>query len=215
MMTDIAALVGEIAARSSGRDRFVVAVAGAPGSGKSTLAEQLVVQLNAEGHGPAEVLPMDGYHLDNTVLDARGWRAVKGAPQTFDAAGFAVMLKRIRDAHAPVVVPVFDRSIDIARAGARVIGTDVRIVVVEGNYLLLDDPAWSVNRACFDLSLFLDVPVAILEERLIERWLTYGLSRDAAEARARGNDLTNGRLVASRSVDADFRITMDEGSDTI
>ena len=107
--------------RAAGRARYVFAIAGAPGSGKSTLAETLLAALEAEAPGAAALMPMDGFHLDNAVLDARGLRARKGAPETFDVDGLSVALDRVRAADRPVAVPVFDRVLDLARAGAVVI----------------------------------------------------------------------------------------------
>jgi pantothenate kinase len=116
----------------------ICAIAGAPGSGKSTLAEALVARLNAREAGCAALLPMDGFHYDDLHLVPAGLRPRKGAPETFDVGGLRHTLLRLRarDEEA-VAVPVFDRDIEIARAGARLIPRSVRIVVAEGNYLLL------------------------------------------------------------------------------
>ena len=146
---------------------------------------------------------MDGFHFDNCVLDARGLRARKGAEQTFDSAGFVSAVKRVRADKTTVAVPSFDRAGDFARAGAIVIEPQHRIIVSEGNYLLLDLEPWNELRPLFDLSVYLDVPEAELLRRLVQRWLDHGLPPEAAEARARGNDLVNARLVAEHSVAAD------------
>ena len=139
--------------------RHITAIAGAPGSGKSTLAETIADALNADTPGIAEVFPMDGYHYDDMLLDARGWRPRKGAPHTFDVPGFSHTLKRLRDnTEDSVAVPVFDRSIEIARAGARLIERSVRHVIVEGNYLLLKQAPWDRLAPLFDTTVFLDVP---------------------------------------------------------
>ncbi|MEO1551329.1 MAG: adenylyl-sulfate kinase, partial [Pseudomonadota bacterium] len=118
--TDLRDLVETVSARYSGT-RLIVALAGAPGSGKSTVAQSLRDLLAARGHSAA-VLQMDGFHYDDAVLEARGLRAVKGAPQTFDVDGFASLLARVRDNSADeVATPVFDRSLEISRAGAAII----------------------------------------------------------------------------------------------
>ena len=131
-----------------GAGRRLVAIAGAPGSGKSTLAERLVEDLNAAAPATAAVLPMDGYHYDDAVLIARGLRARKGAPDTFDVAGFGYMLARLKRNDEPeVAVPVFDRDLEISRGSARMIPQEVRVLVVEGNYLLLDRAPWSALRS--------------------------------------------------------------------
>ena len=130
--------------------RVVVGVVGAPASGKSTLAERLVVRLNEAADGRAALLPMDGYHYDDRVLNARGLRARKGAPETFDVFGLLHMLDRLkRNQEDEIAVPVFDRELEIARAGARLIPRAVSILVVEGNYLLLNEAPWSRLHAAF------------------------------------------------------------------
>ncbi|WP_116599354.1 nucleoside/nucleotide kinase family protein [Primorskyibacter marinus] len=186
-----------------GTERYLTAIAGAPGSGKSTLADKLVEALNAATPGSAAVLPMDGYHYDDTVLNARGWRARKGAPHTFDVAGFAHMLSRMRANCDPeIAVPVFDRSIEIARAGARLIPQSVRHVIAEGNYLLLNQAPWGELAAQFDLTVFLEVPFAELERRLAERWDT--LQGVELITKMEGNDLPNARTVIRESRRADL-----------
>jgi pantothenate kinase len=200
----VAALARDILARAEGRRRYVFAVAGAPGAGKSTLAEALVAELERIAPGQAALVPMDGFHLDNAVLEERGLLPRKGAPETFDVDGFAATLARVRAAEGPVAVPVFDRSLDLARAGARIIEAGRRVIVVEGNYLLLEDAPWSGLAAQFDRTLFLRVDEAELARRLVDRWLGHGFEPAAARARAEGNDLPNARLVLARSRPADI-----------
>ncbi|TGD41766.1 nucleoside triphosphate hydrolase [Pseudotabrizicola sediminis] len=194
-----------------GHGRMIVAIAGAPGSGKSTLAEALCAALNDQRAGAAAVMPMDGYHLDNAILDARGLRARKGSPPTFDVDGLAGDLARVRAADRPVILPVFDRELDLARAGAREVGPEVPVILIEGNYLLLEQAQWRDLSPLFDMTVFLDVPEAELERRLIDRWLHYGLDAEAARTRALGNDIPNARLVATTSRAADITIKQ-EGS---
>ncbi|NUB46779.1 nucleoside triphosphate hydrolase [Fertoebacter nigrum] len=182
--------------------RFITALAGPPGAGKSTLAAALVAELGAG----ARVVPMDGFHYDNAVLDARGWRSRKGAPHTFDAHGFAHLVARLR-AGGEVAIPVFDRAADLARAGADLVTDADRFLVIEGNYLLLDAEPWAACRAAYDLTVFIDVPVPELERRLIRRWLDHGMSDADARAWALSNDIPNARLVAAQSVAADVVIS--------
>ena len=198
MTPDIDALSTAIRARLPVGRRAFVALAGAPGSGKSTLAAPLADALGAA------VLPMDGYHLDNALLDARGERARKGAPWTFDVGGLARDLARLRDDDGPVLVPVFDRDLDLSRGSAREIGREVRVVLVEGNYLLLRDAPWDALAQAFDVSLFLSVPEPVLAERLVARWLAHRHTPEQARARAEGNDLPNARFVIARSRPADI-----------
>ncbi len=191
----------------AGDRRVIVAIAGSPGSGKSTLADWLVGELDVQRPGTAAVLPMDGFHFDDLVLNARGHRPRKGAPHTFDTGGLASTLARLAaDDGTEIAVPVFDRAIEIARAGARIIGPTIRTVVVEGNYLLLDDPAWAPLRRHFDLTAMLDVPEEILRRRLTERWLGFGYDPQALETKLSGNDLPNMRTVLANSVRPDLRI---------
>ena len=187
-------LADEIRARAAGVPRYLVGIAGAPGSGKSTLAAELATALGAA----AAVLPMDGFHLDNAVLMARGLFERKGAPETFDVDGFADLLARVRagGAHA---VPTFDRAADRVVPAGDAVSESVRIIVVEGNYLLLDAPGWSRVRDLLDLAILLDEPEEALEHRLVARWLEHGLSPEAAAERARRNDLANAHVVREMS----------------
>jgi pantothenate kinase len=192
-------------AAGQGPARRLVAVAGAPGSGKSTFAERLRDSLVPDV--AAEVLPMDGFHYDDGVLEARGDRARKGAPHTFDVDGLAAMLARLRaDDGRPVAVPVFDRAIEIARAGARIVPASTRLIIVEGNYLLLDDPDWAQLRPAFDATVFLRVPEDVLAARLAARWQGYGLDDATVRGKVEGNDLPNARRVARGSVPADYEV---------
>jgi len=207
MQTD--ALAAAILHRAAGVRRLMVAVAGPPGGGKSTLAEALETDLNQRHPGTAAVMPMDGFHLDNAVIGPRGLMPRKGSPETFDVGGFAHTLARIRAADQPVAVPVFDRALDLARAGARIVGPDVPVILVEGNYLLLDRDPWRELAALFDLTVFLAVSEAVLEQRLTDRWLQFGHSAEAARDRALSNDIPNARLVLQASRAADIVLTQD------
>ena len=185
--------------------RRLVGIAGAPGAGKSTFVETLCDALNRARAGFAHILAMDGYHFDDRVLEARGDRARKGAPYTFDVGGLEAILGRLSaDNGKDIAVPVFDRSIEIARAGADIIPASTRLVLVEGNYLLLDDPAWAPLRRYFDVTVMLDVPREVLIERLGARWRGYGMDESAMRQKLDANDLPNADLVLSRSVAAQF-----------
>jgi pantothenate kinase len=202
-----------------GAPRRLVAVAGPPGAGKSRVAETLCAALNQHATAFAAILAMDGFHFDDHVLEARGQRARKGAPDTFDVDGFLAMLDRLRaDDGRDIAVPVFDRSLEIARAGAAIIAATTRIVIVEGNYLLLDDPAhpdWGALARRFDITVMLEVPRARLAERLKERWRSFGLDAAAITAKVEGNDLVNADLVITRSRAADFRLRNDDTLRTV
>ena len=199
---DVDGLIAVIEARGAQR-RSLTAIAGAPGSGKSTLAHSLADRLNAREADSAAVLPMDGYHYDDRVLDARGWRARKGAPHTFDVGGLAHMLDRLRaNDEAEIAVPVFDRSLEIARAGARIVPAAVRHLIVEGNYLLLDEGPWWSLAARFDTTVLLDEPFETLRARLGARWAA--LPPDEFKRKIEGNDLPNARTVIERSRAAEY-----------
>lgn len=180
--------------------RFMVALAGPPASGKSTLAALLVASL-----GPgAKVLPMDGFHFDNAVLEARGHLSRKGAPHTFDVAGFAQCLSRIRTGEE-VAIPIFDRHLELARAAGDVIDPSDRIILAEGNYLLLDRPEWHIVTGLFDLKLLIRVDEDVLVQRLRDRWASFG--KPDPEAWIAGNDLPNARVVLAESNGADLVLT--------
>jgi fructokinase len=199
------ALAARIAALAAARPgRVLIAIAGAPGAGKSTLAEALVDRLGPE----AALVPMDGFHLDNAILDTRGRRFAKGSPDTFDVDGFDAVLQRLK-AGGEVIVPVFDRQIDVSRGSARVVPKGARIIVAEGNYLLLREAPWHRLAALWDLTVFLDVPLAELERRLIARWHHHGLSDADARRRAQDNDIPNARRVRDGSLAADIVIRQD------
>jgi pantothenate kinase len=200
-------LAGIIQAHDNGHKRLLIALAGPPGAGKSTVAEALAETLNQRiADRPAEVVPMDGFHYDNAILDAWGWRARKGAPETFDVGGFLSLLHRLKNEAGEIAIPVFDRSADLARASARMVMGHQRLLIVEGNYLLLDRANWRDLFPLFDLTIFLKPSIETIEERLIQRWLSYGFDRQTAEARAKGNDLANARIILSESRSANIVI---------
>ena len=203
---DVAAIIRAIAGRKRQGKRFIVAIAGAPGAGKSTLAEALCRALNSAKDTCAGVLPMDGFHLDNALLKSRGMLEFKGAPRTFDIDGFGAVLKRIRRGDRDVIVPVFDRVPDMARAGGRLISASTEIIIVEGNYLFPDRPEWVQLAGDFDLSVFPDVPLLTLEQRLAQWWLDHGMGPEAAVKRALGNDIPNAKLVSLTSRPVDIRL---------
>ena len=194
-------LAREITTRGSASDRFTVGIAGPPGAGKSTLAEAIAKAIGAG----ARVVPMDGFHYDNAVLDRLGLRARKGAPETFDTLGFVHLMQRLR-AGGDAAIPVFDRETDLARAGADMVTGADKYLIVEGNYLLLDEAPWNELAPLFDLTVFVDVPEAELDRRLLDRWHHFGKTPADARHWIDSNDMPNIRRVTTGSRRADIVI---------
>lgn len=187
--------------------RYLVAIAGAPASGKSYLAERVAQSLNTAGRR-AQVVPMDGFHLANPILQARDLMARKGAPESFDLGGFQRLLQALRTG-SEIYYPTFDRELDMAIAGAGVVSPDCEFVLVEGNYLLLDEPGWRDLAGLWDISIRLDVPRDLLHQRLIKRWRHHGLEDQAARARAEGNDMVNADRIAAHALPPDILLRPD------
>jgi pantothenate kinase len=194
-MSEIARIAAAIFKHAGKSRRVIVAVAGPPGAGKSTIVEDL---LGVLPEGSAAVVPMDGFHYDDAVLTAKGLRERKGAPETFDFDGYEALLKRLLADDRDVAVPVFDRSIEISRAAAAIVPKEVKFVLTEGNYLLLDEEPWSRLAPLFDFTVFLDVPRDELERRLIQRWLDHGRTPQDGRAWVDSNDLPNVDRVLAR-----------------
>lgn len=193
-----------IVQRATGPGRFLTALAGPPGAGKSTLAAAVVAAL---GQG-ARAVSMDGFHYDDAVLNARGLRSRKGAPDTFDVSGFLHLMNRLRD-EDEVAIPVFDRDMELSRAAADVVLPDDRMLVIEGNYLLLNQSPWTALQDAFDLTVWIDVPEAELDRRLMVRWAHHGKTPAEARAWIDGNDMPNIRrtITGSRPADVVIRWT--------
>lgn len=200
-MSEISHLAATIFRRAGKADRIVVAIAGPPGAGKSTLAAELAALLP---EGSAAVVPFDGFHYDDAVLEKIGWRQRKGAPETFDLDGYESLLARLKTADRDVAVPIFDRSMELSRAAAAIVPKTVKFILTEGNYLLLDEAPWDRLARLFDLTIFLDVPRDELERRLIQRWLDHGRTPEDGRAWVESNDLPNVDRVLSRRRAADI-----------
>ena len=198
-------LAEHIITHAGAAKRFLVAIAGPPGSGKSTLAEEIAGELAARGESAA-VVPMDGFHMDNAVLEEKRLLERKGAPQTFDIRGLLDILKALHQGDEEVLVPLFDRARELSIAAARAVPVHTRFILIEGNYLLLDEPGWMDLAEAIDLSVMLAPPENVLEERLLRRWLDLSLAPDTAREKVVQNDLPNGRLVRTRSRKADVTL---------
>ncbi len=210
----VKSLTAEILVRAAGSARFITAICGPPGAGKSTLAAAVANELAKEGQS-AVVVPMDGFHLDDEILVDRGLRAKKGAPETFDAAGFSATMQRIGDRFEDVYIPVFDRSLELSRAAARLVASSDRLILVEGNYLLLDQPPWSGLKPLFDFTILLKVDAQELERRSIARWLHHGYRSSEAGEKTQNNDMTNARTVIKNSTRPDIVLVNQENPNVI
>ena len=198
MLSDLKALAATLRDKAGDARRFMVAIAGAPASGKSSTAARLRDELVAMGE-TAVVVPMDGFHLDDVILNARGHRPRKGAPFTFDVAGFETLLTRIRAGEPEIFIPVFDRSLELSRNAADIVAESSRFILIEGNYLLLDEAPWNRLRRLFDYAIYLNVPLQELERRLIQRWLDHGFDMAYATNWIASNDLPNIKHVIAKS----------------
>ncbi|MEU0663746.1 nucleoside/nucleotide kinase family protein [Streptomyces lavendulocolor] len=186
--------------------RRILGLAGAPGAGKSTLAARLVDRLG----GLAALVPMDGFRLAQAELRRLGRAARKGAPDTFDAAGYAALLARLRTPEPGTVVyaPAFDRALEEPVAGSIPVAPDVPLVVTEGNYLLHDDGPWAPVRPLLDEVWFLELDDHRRVRRLVERHVRFGKDRPAAERWVEESDEANARLVSAGRDRADFVVRM-------
>ncbi|WP_113718397.1 nucleoside/nucleotide kinase family protein [Arthrobacter dokdonensis] len=195
-------LISSAAALTAGRHRAVLGITGAPGAGKSTVGSRIVDALGPEN---AVLVPMDGFHLANSVLLAMGLRQVKGAIQTFDDAGYATLLQRICGQRPGEVIyaPSFNRDLEEPIAGSIPVRAEVPLVVTEGNYLLAESGAWPSARACLMESWFLDPDRACRHNWLIARHMDYGKSAEDARSWALGSDEDNARLIKSMAHRAD------------
>jgi pantothenate kinase len=177
--------------------RFLLGLTGAPASGKSTIAEYLASELNNRmAVDTTIVIPMDGFHLPNEVLQQMDLLALKGIPDTFNAKSFVELLRKLRiHTDENVYCPLFDRSIEASIQNAIVVKPSHKLCVVEGNYLLLDKSPWDQCRQFLDEAWFLEVEFEMITQRLTERHSTGGRSPKAAMAKVESTDLPNARLI--------------------
>ena len=186
--------------------RKLLGLTGPPGGGKSTLAQALLEALP----GRAIVVPMDGFHLANAELARLGRADRKGAPDTFDSAGYVALLQRLKAQRAGEVVyaPEFHRDIEEAVAGAIAVPSQVPLVITEGNYLLLDDGPWRDVRPLLDEVWYVDVDDALRRERLLQRHMRFGRSLEAARDWVASTDEPNARRIALTRGRADLLLTL-------
>jgi pantothenate kinase len=187
--------------------RRLLGIAGVPGAGKSRLAEELARSL-----GPAAVyVPMDGFHLANEELVRLSRRDRKGAPDTFDCAGYVALLRRLRapEAEPCVYAPRFRREIEEPIAGAIPVLPEVPLVITEGNYLLVEGDGWGAVRALLDEAWYVEVAEELRIERLVARHHAFGKPADLARRWALGSDQRNAELVRATRARADLVVRLD------
>ncbi len=204
-------LVERARALASGGRRAVLGITGAPAAGKTTLAEELVAAI-AKSSPPGWVahVPMDGFHLADVELVRLGLRDRKGAPDTFDALGYAALLRRLReDRDDMIYAPGFERVIEQPIAGAIPVAREARLIVSEGNYLLVDEPRWAQGRALIDEVWYADLDRAERLRRLVERHIRFGKDEATAIAWATGTDELNAEVIAATKARADLLIPAD------
>ena len=186
------------------KNRYFIALSGPPASGKSTISEKLVKDLTLKGHN-SSILQMDGFHYDDQILKQKSLLLKKGAPETFDVMGFLNFLFRLQNENE-VAIPIFDRSLELSRSSAVIISKETRVVIVEGNYILLKTHPWRELHKFFNSTIMINTKHEILEKRLIERWRNFNIPEEEIKQKVFENDLPNGVNVYKNSILADFNL---------
>ncbi|GAB3553679.1 nucleoside/nucleotide kinase family protein [Arthrobacter tumbae] len=207
-------LVDRIERMSARQSVVVIGIVGAPGVGKTTLAEQLKASLNRDESDPEQQrfahIPLDGFHLSDQELTRLGLLERKGAPGTFDAYGYAALLKRLREPRdSAVYAPGFERTIEQPMAGVIPVYPSVRTVITEGNYLLLDRPGWREVRAQCTEVWYCEQDEERRLERLTQRHILFGKSHAAAAEWVERVDESNARLIEATKSRADLVVRVE------
>ena len=183
--------------------RSITAIAGPPCSGKSRLALDLCKNINLHKADNANIFGMDGFHYDNIILKKLGLMMEKGSRHTFDVGGFTSLLKRLSENNENnIATPVFDRKLDISRNCSNLIHQSTRHLIVEGNYLLLNESPWINLSKYYDTTIFIKASLETIERRLEKRW--EALSEETRWKKIANNDLPNANYIMENSKDGEF-----------
>ena len=204
VIQDTAALVERARALAATGERRILGIAGPPGGGKSTVARAVVAALGEL----ARLVPMDGFHLAQAELVRLGRRDRMGAPDTFDAAGYAALLERLHGDEPVVYAPEFRREIEEPIAGAIAVTRSTPLIVTEGNYLLLGDGEWALIRPLLDESWYVETDDELRVQRLIQRHIQFGKTPEYARAWVLRSDERNAALVATTAPVADVLVRL-------
>jgi pantothenate kinase len=207
VIEDTASLVERARLLAETGERRILGIAGPPGGGKSTVAREVVAELGEL----ARLVPMDGFHLAQAELVRLGRRDRMGAPDTFDAAGFAALLQRLHGDEPVVYAPEFRREIEEPIAGAIAVARSTPLVVVEGNYLLLGDGDWALIRPLLDEAWYVEIDEELRIQRLIQRHIQFGKTPEYARAWVERSDERNAALVATTAPAADVLVRLGVG----
>ena len=186
------------------KNRYFIALSGPPASGKSTISENLAKDLSAKGYN-SSILQMDGFHYDDLILKEKNLLSKKGAPETFDVMGLINFVSRLHK-EDEVVIPIFDRSLELSRSSAVIISKNTKVIIVEGNYVLLNSYPWSELHKFFNTTVMINCEKKILEKRLIERWENFNLPKKEIDEKVYKNDLPNGVNVLKNSIGAEYTL---------
>jgi pantothenate kinase len=203
-LSELAALLAEPGYE---RGRYLLGLVGEPGAGKSTVSAYLAAALGAR----AVVVPFDGFHLASTLLHSRELRDRRGAIDTFDLAGYRLLIQRLRQADERVVyAPAYVREIEEPVAAAIAVQRSTPIVITEGNYLLSDHPDLRAARSMLDQVWYIEADAEARRRRLVQRHIRFGKSPAAAAAWVDGSDEANARAIRATREQADLVVRIHE-----
>ncbi len=187
----------ETLSKSPDNERYFLGITGCPAAGKSEFANTLSDEINLRtGSDLTVVVPMDGFHFPNNILEERGLMQIKGAPETFDVNCFVELINRLYEFPDQIIMcPAYDRKLHNPVKDSITIKPSNRLIIVEGNYLLLNRSPWNLIRAKLDEVWYLDIPLEIIKERLIDRHVSGGTTRKEAEKKIMSVDVPNAELI--------------------